>query len=51
MRRLSSWPGIGLIRQKLRARNQDRKLVLTAVLGLLVAAPERLTVMHRMVDA
>lgn len=51
IRRLASWPGIGLIRQKVRARNQERKLVLTAILALLVAAPERLTVMHRMVDA
>lgn len=51
MRRLASWPHIGLVRQKVRARNQERRLVLTAVLSMLVAAPERLTVMHRMVDA
>jgi acyl dehydratase len=51
MRRLSSWPGIGLVRQKVRARNQERKLVLTALFALLLAAPERLTVMHRMLDA
>ncbi|WP_448582803.1 MaoC/PaaZ C-terminal domain-containing protein [Thermaurantiacus sp.] len=51
MRRLPRWPGIGLVRQKLRARTQERKLVLSAVLALLIAAPERLTVMHRLVDA
>lgn len=50
MRRLASWPGTGLIHQKVRARNQERKLVLTALFPWLVAAPERLTVMHRMVD-
>ncbi|WP_194743343.1 MaoC/PaaZ C-terminal domain-containing protein [Thermaurantiacus tibetensis] len=50
MRRLASWPGIGLVRQKLRARNGDGKLVLTAVLALLVSAPERTTVLHRMID-
>lgn len=50
MRRLSSRPGLGLVREKVRAWNRDRKLVLTAVLALLIAAPERLTVMHRVVD-
>ncbi|MFQ3665687.1 MAG: MaoC/PaaZ C-terminal domain-containing protein [Sphingomonadaceae bacterium] len=50
-RRLASRPTIGLVRQQIRTRNQDRKVVLTAMLALMVAAPERLVVMHRMVDA
>jgi acyl dehydratase len=50
-RRLASRPEIGLVRQQIRARNQEKKLVMTASLALMVAAPDRLVVLHRMVDA
>lgn len=48
-RLLASRPGIGLVRQRLRTRNQEKKLVMTAMLALMVAAPDRQRVVHRQV--
>lgn len=50
-RLLLSRRGIGLVRQRVRTRNQDRRLVMTADISLLVEAPERTFVMHRMQEA
>lgn len=47
-RLLGSRPGIGLVRQRIRVRNQERRLVMTADVALLVEAPDRTFVMHRM---
>jgi acyl dehydratase len=49
-RRLASRPGLGLVRMRLRMRNQAKALVMTAVLALILDAPERVRVTHRMVD-
>jgi acyl dehydratase len=50
-RLLASRPGIGLVRQRLRTRNQEKRLVMTAMLALMVAAPERQRVLHRRVSS
>lgn len=49
-RLLARHPGLGLVRQRLRARNQDRLPVMTARLGLLVRAPARTHVVNLLVD-
>ncbi|MCS6986805.1 MAG: MaoC/PaaZ C-terminal domain-containing protein [Sphingomonadaceae bacterium] len=42
---------VGVVRQRLRVRNQDRRVVLTAELSLLVAAPARRFVLERWDEA
>lgn len=49
-RLLARHPGLGLLRQRLRARNQDRQPVMTARLALLVRAPARTQLVHQLVD-
>ncbi len=50
VRRLPRRPGVGLVRQRVRARNQERRPVLAALLSLLIAAPTRPKVVRTVLD-